>query len=68
MKKNRERILMSELKTVLEEEYLEGEDAKIVSHTMTDPLLAKRFSEFSQSHAQRFTAILSELEKREALL
>lgn len=68
MEKNRERIFLSELKTLLEEEYLAGEKAKIFSHTMTDPLLAKRFSEFSQSHAQRFTAILSELEKREALL
>ena len=68
MEKNRERIFLSELKTLLEEEYLAGEKAKIFSHTMTDPLLAKMFSEFSQSHAQRFTAILSELEKREALL
>ena len=52
MEKNRERIFLSELKTLLEEEYLAGEKAKIFSHTMTDPLLAKRFSEFSQSHAQ----------------
>ena len=31
MKKNRERIFLSELKTLLEEEYLAGEKAKISS-------------------------------------
>lgn len=68
MKRDREKIFISELKALLDEEYLAGEKAKIFSHTMTDPLLAKRFAEFSQNHAERFAAVLSELEKREALL
>ncbi len=67
MNKEREKTFISELEALLEEEYLTGEKAKIFSHSMIDPVLAKCFAGVSQSHAGRFAAILTELEKRESI-
>ncbi len=62
-----EKSFLKELQALLEEEYLAGEKAKIYSNTLTDPVLARRFSEQSESHADRFSALFAQLEKQEAL-
>ncbi len=62
-----ERPFLPALEALLEEEYLAGEKAKIYSNTLTDPLLARRFGEQAESHADRFCALFAQLERQEKI-